>query len=119
MPEFETEMGTTDEFGEELKNNNPGVILIKFGATWCKPCRKVDKLIKDRMLQMPNSFRCFIIDIDDHLDVYAFLKAKRMVNGIPSILAWKKGNESSIPDDVVSSSSENEINLFFERCLRL
>lgn len=118
MPQYETEIGTTDEFGEELKNN-PGVILLKFGATWCKPCKKVDALIKQRMLQLPDNFRCLIIDIDDHLDVYAFLKAKRMVNGIPSIVAWKKGNEGIIPDAVVASSSEAEINTFFENCLKL
>jgi thioredoxin-like negative regulator of GroEL len=119
MPQYETEINSTYEFAEELKNNNPGLILVKFGATWCKPCKKVDTLIKERMLQMPDTFSCFIIDIDECLDVYAFLKAKRMVNGIPSILAWKKGNQGIIPDAVVASSNENEINIFFENCLEM
>jgi thioredoxin-like negative regulator of GroEL len=119
MPEYETELGTTIEFGEELKTNNPGMILVKFGATWCKPCKKVDGLVKRLMLQMPDNFRCFIIDIDECLDVYAFLKSKRMANGIPSIMAWKKGNGGIVPDHVVSSSSEDEIHAFFQKCLQM
>jgi thioredoxin-like negative regulator of GroEL len=119
MPQYETELGTTDEFGEQLKNNNPGIIMVKFGATWCKPCKKVDALIKERMLQLPDNFRCFIIDIDEHLDVYAFLKSKRMVNGIPSVLAWKNGNEGTVPDAVVASSNDTEINAFFDGCLKM
>ena len=46
MPQYETEINSIYEFAEELKNNNPGLILVKFGATWCKPCKKVDTLIK-------------------------------------------------------------------------
>jgi hypothetical protein len=35
-----------------------------------------------------------IIDIDDNFEIYAFLKSKKMVNGVPVILCYKKGNQS-------------------------
>jgi thiol-disulfide isomerase/thioredoxin len=116
MPKYFEEIGNPEEFGEELKNN-PGMIVIKFGATWCKPCKKVESLVQTSMLKLPTNYKCFIIDIDECFELYAFLKTKRMVNGIPSILAWKKGNTSTIPDAVVASSKDEEVNSFFQQCL--
>ena len=116
MPKYFEEIGNPEEFGEELKNN-PGMIVIKFGATWCKPCKQVESLVQTSMLKLPTNFKCFIIDIDECFELYAFLKTKRMVNGVPSILAWKKGNTSTIPDAVVASSKDEEVNSFFQQCL--
>ena len=36
---------------------------------------------------MPENVICADIDIDENFDVYTFLKSKRMVNGIPAVLA--------------------------------
>ena len=116
MPNYYEEIGNSEEFSQELINN-PGMIIVKFGAEWCGPCKKIEALVKDRMLQMPNNYKCFIIDIDECFELYAFLKTKRMVNGIPSILAWKSGNVSTIPDAVVTSSKTSEVEEFFKHCL--
>lgn len=118
MPEYFEEIGNSEEFSQELVNN-PGMIIVKFGAEWCGPCKKIEALVKDRMLAMPNNFKCFIIDIDEYFELYAFLKTKRMVNGIPAILAWKKGNLAIIPDAVVTSSKDTEVDAFFQKCLLL
>lgn len=116
MPEYFEEIGNSDEFSQELANN-PGMIIVKFGAEWCGPCKKIEALVKNRMLQLPSNYKCFIIDIDECFELYAFLKTKRMVNGIPSILAWKSGNMSTIPDAVVTSSKDAEVEAFFQKCL--
>jgi thioredoxin 1 len=116
MPEYFEEIGNSDEFSQELANN-PGMIIVKFGAEWCGPCKKIEALVKNRMLQLPSNYKCFIIDIDECFELYAFLKTKRMVNGIPSILAWKTGNMSTIPDAVVTSSKDAEVEAFFQKCL--
>jgi hypothetical protein len=39
-----------------------------------------------------------------------------MVNGIPVILLFKKGNVSFIPDDSVTGSGAAELDAFFKRC---
>lgn len=116
MPEYFEEIGNPEEFSTEL-TNNPGMIIVKFGAEWCGPCKKIEALVKQRMLQMPAHFKCFVIDIDECFELYAFLKVKRMVNGIPAILAWKSGNLSTIPDCVVTSSKDTEVEAFFQKCL--
>lgn len=101
---------------EELKTN-PGFIVMKFGAEWCGPCKKIEEQVNILMQKTGSNVKCYIIDIDeeDNFETYAFLKTKKMVNGIPAILCWKKGNVSHIPDDVVVGSNAVEINLFFER----
>ena len=35
------------------------VILIKFGATWCKPCQKIKVLCNELFRQTPDNTICF------------------------------------------------------------
>ncbi len=80
---------------------NPGHIVIKFGADWCGPCKRIHDNVQAFFAQCPQpAVVCFDIDIDESFDVYAYLKAKKMVNGIPAVLVYSKGNESFIPDDM-------------------
>lgn len=99
----------------ELLKQNPGQFIIKFGAEWCGPCRKIEKDVKFCFDRMPDTVQCAIIDIDEYLDVYSFLKMKKMVNGIPALLCWEQGNIGYIPDDVVLGSDSQQLRLFFER----
>lgn len=97
-------------------NSNPGVIIIKFGAEWCGPCKKIEEHVKILMNSMPENVQCYIIDIDESLEVYSFLKTKKMVKAIPSILAYYKNEETTyIPDDIVIGADAVAINEFFER----
>lgn len=106
-----------EEFAKQLQENQ-GLFIVKFGAEWCGPCKKVDPLIYEYFarIQGPN-IQCAIIDIDESFELYAFLKSKKMVNGVPVILAYRKGNISFIPDDVIVGADEKQIHLFFKRCL--
>jgi hypothetical protein len=65
---------------------------------------------------MNDNIQCAIIDIDKCFDVYSYLKSKRMVNGVPVILCYKKGNNNFAPDDIVVGADKNKINEFFIRC---
>jgi hypothetical protein len=44
------------------------------------------------------------------------LKSKKMVNGIPVILCYKKGNATYIPDDSITGADPNALAAFFKRC---
>ena len=44
------------------------------------------------------------------------LKSKKMVNGIPVMLCYKKGNETFIPDDMVTGAEPIGLDAFFKRC---
>ena len=38
-----------------------------------------------------------------------------MLNGIPAILTYKKGNESYVPDDIVVGADNYQVTEFFKR----
>ena len=109
-----TEM-TMDSFKESLKTN-PGIFIIKFGAEWCGPCKKIGPFVHDWIDRFSQDSRVqfAIIDIDENFDVYAFLKNKRMVNGIPVMLCYKKGNLTWVPDNTVVGANEKQLDVFFE-----
>lgn len=111
-----TEIESKQKFGQ-LLIDNPGLFIVKFGAEWCGPCKKIAGLVDNWFNKMPDTVQCAIVDIDENFEIYAYLKSKKMVNGIPVILCYKKGNITHIPNDVVIGADNEQINLFFERCV--
>ena len=77
-------------FFDTILPNNPGLIIMKFGAEWCKPCKVSKPLVYEYFNAMPDNVLCYDVDVDDSFDLYAFFKSKRMINGIPVILAFKR-----------------------------
>ena len=102
---------------EELLRQNPGKVVLKFGATWCGPCKTIEPLVNQWFSKMPETVRCATIDIDESFDLYGALKTKRQINGIPAILCFNKGNESYIPDMTVVGSNVDQVNTFFRQVL--
>lgn len=95
---------------------NPGLIVIKFGATWCGPCKQIAQVVQGFFATSPNDVICADIDVDESFDLYAYFKSKKMVNGIPVILCYKKGNNTFIPDDSVTGGDPTALDAFFKRC---
>lgn len=106
---------TRNEFFELLKVN-PGLIIIKLGATWCGPCKRIAPVLEGFFATSPPNVLCADLDVDECDDLYAMMKSKRMVNGIPVILCYKKGNTSYIPDDSVTGADPGMLAAFFQRC---
>jgi thioredoxin 1 len=97
--------------------NNPGVVIIKFGAKWCGPCKTIDADVDKMFSILPPSVQSVKLDIDENNEIYSFLKAKRMVNGVPVILSYKKGNEHYVPNDIVVGADKYQLKAFFERSI--
>jgi thioredoxin-like negative regulator of GroEL len=110
-----SEIPTRDTFFHLLKNN-PGLIVIKLGAEWCGPCKQIKHVVHAFFASSPPQVVCADIDVDQSFDFYSFLKSKKMVNGIPVLLCYKKGNGTYIPDDAVTGSDPTELHKFFTRC---
>jgi len=100
----------------KLLTNNPGLIIVKLGAEWCGPCKRIAPVLEGFFASSPDTVLCADIDVDESFDFYAFLKSKKMVNGIPVILCYKKGNETFIPDDSITGADPAELDAFFRRC---
>jgi thiol-disulfide isomerase/thioredoxin len=100
----------------ELLKINQGLIVVKFGAEWCGPCKKIEQQVYAGFNQMPINVQPIIVDVDESFELYAFLKSKKMVKSIPTLLSYEKGNVSYVPDDVVVGTSVDEMNVFFKTC---
>lgn len=113
-----TDLCNRQQFAELLKTN-PGLIFIKFGAEWCGPCKLIEQDIKNAFQSMPDNVQCVMVDIDVSVDLYAFLKMKRMVNGVPAVLCYEKGNVSYVPDEAIGGADKVKLQTFFNTCLDL
>jgi len=100
----------------KLLEVNPGLVVLKLGATWCGPCKQIAHIVHGFFATSPNDVVCADIDVDESFDLYAYFKSKKMVNGIPVMLCYKKGNVTFIPDDSVTGADPGALDAFFKRC---
>ena len=99
------EIESLNEFYNILQNNKR-VVVLKFGAEWCAPCKKIKTHIdnwfqKIAYTDSTKNIKLVYIDVDESFELYAYLKTKRMIQGIPSILAYYKGNTTFVFDDFI------------------
>jgi len=104
-----------DKFLEILKVN-PGLFIMKLGAPWCGPCKQIAPIIDAFFGSSPKNVLCADINVDESFDLYSFLKSKRMVNGIPAILCYQRGNVGYVPNDMVTGADPDGLHSFFKRC---
>lgn len=113
--EIISEIANRDAFMTLLQHNQ-GLIVLKLGSVWCGPCKLIEKPVHAFFATSPPEVVCGDIDVDKSFDFYSFLKSKKMVNGIPVLLCYKKGNNTYIPDDMVTGADPNQLHQFFARC---
>lgn len=104
-----------------LIENNKGMLILKFGADWCGPCKRIEGEVYHFFDVMINAGKgnvmCGDINIDESMDVYSFLKSNKRVNGIPVIFCYIKGNHNGIiPTYSVTGADQTELLHFFNRC---
>lgn len=109
-----TEIGSRQNLLSLIESSD-NMIVLKFGAEWCKPCKKIEPVINNWYEILPGNVKCGILDVDEEFDIYAFYKRQKIITTIPAILRFNSDNKSVYPDEAIFSSDEAEVNVFFER----
>jgi thiol-disulfide isomerase/thioredoxin len=96
------------------------ILILKFGADWCGPCKTISPLYKSFIKNSPPNIIFADIDVDENIDLYMALKKQKMVSGIPVFLAFfgdVKRDLWFIPDDSVVGADATAVANFFKRCV--
>ena len=95
------------------------IFIVKFGATWCKPCRAIKHLCLEWQQCLGQRVVVREVDIDEEMDLYSYFKRKRVIRGVPALLAWIPTEEEASmeyhPDDSVCTGDPREVLAFFQR----
>tara|TARA_B100000282_G_C31734819_1_gene492851 strand:- start:2656 stop:3012 length:357 start_codon:yes stop_codon:yes gene_type:complete len=116
MPNVFDEIQDKNHFNSILKSN-PGVVVIKFGAEWCNPCKKIHDHVEEWFEKMSDNVECYDLDADSNFELFAYLKTKKQVSSLPVILAYKKGNTMVGADYSVVGANKESIDVFFNQVL--
>ena len=103
MPGKVLNFTTRQEFKEYLKKN-PNFI-VKFTATWCRPCRESTPLVMEFFEQCKRYLDLVIVDADSGTNLCSYLK----VRSFPTLLSYiaRQPAESNI------GANEDDIRAFF------
>lgn len=61
------------------------LVLVKFGATWCGPCKALAPVLDQIAEEVP--YPVYDVDVDEAMDIAVELK----IRGVPTVIAFKKG----------------------------
>lgn len=65
-----------------------GISFMKFSATWCAPCKKMEPLLQKLEMEF-DSIKFLSVDIDQFPD----LVLKHNIKSVPTFLIFKEGQE--------------------------
>jgi len=111
MPIYNQDMNR--EYFAALLRTNTCIIVMKFGAEWCGPCKRIKSYVHERMSALPDNVSCYEIDVDESFDLYAWMKSKKQVNGIPALLAYYPGNTGPGSDLAITGADQDAVGHFF------
>lgn len=92
---------TQDRFAEQVLGVR-GPVLVAFVATWSRPCRILEEVLKEVSFACAESARVFIINADDSLE----LSLLYGIDTLPTLLFFVDGK---VQTEIVGTATTNAI----------
>ncbi|WP_099365552.1 thioredoxin [Sphingobacterium sp. 1.A.4] len=74
-------------FNEILQRN--ALVLVDFSAAWCGPCQMLAPILQEVKAELGDKLSIIKIDVDKNQAV----AAKFQVQGVPTLILYKNGNQ--------------------------
>jgi len=113
---------TREELKAHLQHTTYETTILKFTATWCGPCKNIAPTLQQlNAYYKDKNYEYIEIDVDECTDLYFFFKKNRMLNGIPTVMSFKKNEFTEegfwVPYKTFSGSSPKDVVAFFKLSL--
>lgn len=113
---------TREDLKKYLSETSYSTTILKFTASWCGPCKTIAPAIKAlREHYKDKNFEYIEVDVDQSADLYAFFKKQKMLNGIPTIMSFKKSEYNLhtywVPYKAFTGASPQDIATLFKLSL--
>lgn len=90
--------------------NSSSLNVLKFGASWCRPCRTIESILQGLTSEEVEGILLGEVDIDD--EWAEDLAEEQGIRGIPVIIAYKDGQEV---ERLVGMTTKDKLIEFFGR----
>ena len=104
------------DFYKELDQNNSVLVVFVTGNN-CAPCERAKPLVHQKMKTVTEQL--IQMDRDNDADIYAALRSKKQIKGVPTLLAYEAGNYTLNADLSVSGANPSAIEEFFDQLDRI
>tara|TARA_Y100000294_G_scaffold5426_1_gene5466 strand:- start:76 stop:396 length:321 start_codon:yes stop_codon:yes gene_type:complete len=101
---------STDESFKELIKNEKKLVLTKFTADWCNPCKAINPILEEISEEMANE----IVIANHNIDSDPNIATEHAIRSIPTMFLWKNGKHI---DTLVGGTNKSNIVSFIKKHL--